>query len=354
MTGRERLEAFWSGQRPDRVPCTLDGHHWLAANGGEDDPADWLPLFDQGLLLVQRVSAVSQLLDDSDQRWETVDDPAGPLTRVRHTTSRGTLTATWQEGRPREYWLKTPDDVAIMSHIVRNTWLEAEPSAWAEATVAAATQPWRVPVLAFGRSPEAALRHDLCGPEHYPTLAATCPGPLAELRELLWERALERARLLATVPGTLVVLDTGDGADRPEAGDAERREAEGAEGALAPGYQQLADCLRAVEGPAGPRQVLGLRHTGRLPAATAALAAAPEAVHLGLAITLADVPRLAPLRVAWPTARLSLRLNPTFATAPPATLAAVAAVGPLACELDDLLTPTTAAALPGLLAALGG
>ena len=56
MNIQERLEAFWAGERPDRIPFTIYQNEWRHT---ASDPA-WQPLYERGLGVTWHVATVKE------------------------------------------------------------------------------------------------------------------------------------------------------------------------------------------------------------------------------------------------------------------------------------------------------
>jgi len=204
VTIRERLEAFWSGEQPDRIPYTIYYWEWYRANGGSEDATRWQALFDRGLGVTQHVGTVRQTIDDSHHETETSERNGLPVRRIHHHTSVGSITAEWVDNWHTEYWLKTADDYRVMTHIVNNTYLEAGYEPFQEFEQLA--EPWRIPLASFGRTPIQTILVDLVGLENFGLHLATLLDPMMELYEALLERCRERAQIMAAGPGRYVAF----------------------------------------------------------------------------------------------------------------------------------------------------
>ncbi|HEY5561105.1 MAG TPA: hypothetical protein VIK72_04975 [Clostridiaceae bacterium] len=56
MNIRERLEAFWAGEKPDRIPYTIYQWEW---KNFSNEPA-WLPMLNNGLGITYHIPCVKQ------------------------------------------------------------------------------------------------------------------------------------------------------------------------------------------------------------------------------------------------------------------------------------------------------
>ena len=202
MTIRERLNEFWAGRAPDRIPYTIYYGEWYRANGGSEDPAPWQAMFDAGLGVTQHVGTVRQTVDGV--RHETVNSERDglPVRRQFQHTDVGSISAEWVNNWHAEYWLKTADDYRVMTHIVQRTHLEAAYDAYLQ--VDTEGEPWRIPLAAFGRTPIQTILVDLVGLENFGIHTVTLLEPMMALYDALLERCRERAQLVAAGPGRFV------------------------------------------------------------------------------------------------------------------------------------------------------
>jgi len=204
VTIRERVEAFWAGERPDRIPYTIYYWEWYRGNGGSEDPTGWQAMFDRGLGVTQHLGTVRQTIDDSSHATETSERDGLPVRRLFHRTSVGTITAEWADNWHTEYWLKTSDDYRVMTHIVNNTYLEPAYEGYLEFERRA--EPWRIPLATFGRTPIQSILVDLVGLENFGVHLTTLLDPMMELYDALLRLCHERAQIVAAGPGRYVAF----------------------------------------------------------------------------------------------------------------------------------------------------
>lgn len=198
MTLRQRLEAFWAGERPDQIPFTIYQNEWRHT---ADDPA-WLPMFEQGL-------GVTWYIPSYELRWrdvEVVHDHASEEGReVRRETWRspvGEVTATWVDGWHDKYFLEGADDYRVMTDIVRRT--EVVP-AYDAFLAREAELPWfGVAIPVIGRTPLQTILVDLAGLENFAWHLFEYEEPLRELYEALLDRFRRIVEIVAEGPGHYV------------------------------------------------------------------------------------------------------------------------------------------------------
>jgi hypothetical protein len=109
---RQRLEAFWAGERPDQIPYTVYQFLWKHV---QDDPA-WQPLFESGLgvtWFVPTYEIECSELEVVDREY--VEDGKRVLRRVQRTPV-GEIDATWIDGWHHTYYLETAEDYKVMTY----------------------------------------------------------------------------------------------------------------------------------------------------------------------------------------------------------------------------------------------
>ena len=117
MNIHERLEAFWCGEKPDRIPYTIYQNEWRHT---QHDPA-WQALFEAGLGVTWRVPSVKVIRRDIEFRQETYTENGRVFTRRAMITPVGEISTVSAEGWTQKYWLETREDYGVMSYIAKNT-----------------------------------------------------------------------------------------------------------------------------------------------------------------------------------------------------------------------------------------
>jgi len=198
MDVREQIEAFWAGQRPDRIPCTI--YEWLY-DGVADDPA-WQPLFDAGLGVTYHISPYREWNDAAEPR-EAEYEADGK--RYKHHVLRtpvGEIHSSTMDGWCQEYWLKTADDYRVMTWIVERTRIESNYHHFIEREHAMA--PHGIPLSFVGRSPIQTILVDYVGLENFGVHLFDLEQELMELYEALLKNFRRRIEIAANGPGRFV------------------------------------------------------------------------------------------------------------------------------------------------------
>ncbi len=166
MNIRERIDAFWSGERPDRIPFTIyqnEWRHWA------DDPA-WPSLFRAGLGISWPIASFRSVLRDAELREETYLENGRPMLRQAYQTPLGDISATWLVGDhsddwPVKYWLESAQDYRVMTFLVEHTAIEPDYAQYNQ--VAESLPEYCVPHASVGNSPMLKMMLDLTGMENF-------------------------------------------------------------------------------------------------------------------------------------------------------------------------------------------
>lgn len=160
-TVRERLEAFWSGERPDRIPYTTYESKL---------PSDWRDpviqqMFADGLGVVRFVPTWQTSYRDVEVIDQTYMDHDQPRRRQVWRTPVGELVGIWTQDWPQKYFLETPDDYRVMLYITEHTVYAPDYDSFR--TQDAALPPYMVAVPRMGRTPLQTMLVDYAGLDNF-------------------------------------------------------------------------------------------------------------------------------------------------------------------------------------------
>jgi len=198
MTIHERLEAFWAGERPDRIPYTIYHNEWRHT---KDDPA-WDAMFRAGLGVTCPIAACRSEEDDVEV-LNTTDEVDGVTVRKQTLrTPAGEIWQTWKDGWHDQYLLKTAEDYRVMTEIVRkrrlvphNERIEAH---------AREILPYGVPWLGIGRTPLQTMLVDYAGLESFAFHLVDLEEEVRALYDALLDKFRQTVELAARAPGRFV------------------------------------------------------------------------------------------------------------------------------------------------------
>lgn len=198
MTIRERLEAFWAGDRPDEIPYTIYHTKWQDV---KDDPA-WEPLFERGLGLTFKEYPFRLERRNLEVVDRTSTENGLPVRRLVWRTPEGELTARWTNNWQQEFFLNDAADYRTMTSIVRNT---AVVPAYEEFGRAEETmQPYAVTWSMVGRTPFQEMLVDYAGLESFSFHLFDYEEEVHELYDAMLGLFRRKVEVVAAGPGTFV------------------------------------------------------------------------------------------------------------------------------------------------------
>lgn len=196
---RERLEAFWAGERPGLIPFTIYQNEWRHT---KDDPA-WKSLLERGMGVTWHVSTVRQVADSDivfsqDRRRE--DDRL--LERRSIRTPVGEIEERYVDGWRREFYLKSAADYAVMRYVVEHTDLEPDYATYLERE--SHIGPQAVALVMLGRTPLQTILVDWVGVEQFGLHLVDLRDEMMALYHALLLHFRKRTEIAAEGPGRFV------------------------------------------------------------------------------------------------------------------------------------------------------
>ncbi|NMB47076.1 MAG: hypothetical protein GX998_11800 [Firmicutes bacterium] len=198
MNIRERLEAFWAGEKPDKIPYTIYHNEWRHA---ANEP-DWIPMFAAGLGVVYHVPTVNFYRKNIEYITDTYRKEGKVIQREVLETPLGNIYALSREGWMQKYWLETAEDYRIMTYIVENT--ELEPCYEGFLEVEQEVAPYGIPLVALGRTPMQRMLVDFAGLENFALHLYELEDAVMTLYEALLEQFARAVEIVAAGPGRFV------------------------------------------------------------------------------------------------------------------------------------------------------
>lgn len=194
----ERIEAFWAGERPDRIPYSIYWNEWRHT---QDDPA-WNAMFDKGLAITWHTTPF--LEERNGVEVVEIEEIINGDTIKRQTlkTAVGEIYQTWKNGWHHEYFLKDENDYRVMAEIVRNTVLKPDYAAVTETINKLG--PRGVPLLYIGRTPLQTMLVDFAGLEEFGVHLFEYEDEIEELYDALMVQFRQRVEIVAGSPGRYV------------------------------------------------------------------------------------------------------------------------------------------------------
>ncbi|MFB5067269.1 MAG: hypothetical protein ACE3NC_08840 [Candidatus Wallacebacter cryptica] len=198
MNIHERLAAFWSGEKPDRIPYTIYQNEWRHT---QNDPA-WIPLFEAGLGVTYQVPLHKTVQKNIEYKTETYTEGGREFTRTTIVTPVGELYKVEAEGWTQKYYLETPEDYKIMTYITKNT--ELYPDYEGFLAKEKEIQPYGVALIAAGRTPMQTILVDYVGLQNFAFHLFDCEAELMELYDAMLNNFTKQVEIMAEGPGRFV------------------------------------------------------------------------------------------------------------------------------------------------------
>lgn len=199
MLIRERLEAFWSGERPDRIPFTTYENKI---------PPDWSdPVIRQmlrdGLGVIRFVPTYSiryegevQIIDQNG--WEGSRNVRRQIWR----TPLGEVSALWVDNWQQKYFLETAEDYRVMTYIAKHTRYTADYAAFNTQQVI--LPPYMIPVTRVGRTPLQTILVDYAGLANFSLHLVEFTDEMQELYEVMRKNFRTLVEIVAAGPGRYI------------------------------------------------------------------------------------------------------------------------------------------------------
>jgi hypothetical protein len=198
MNFTERLEAFWAGEKPDRIPYTIYQNEWKDYPG---DPA-WQSLYDEGLIVTWHTPSVGNVTRDVEYGNKSYVEDGKHYIRKTITTPVGEICSIDAEGWCQKHWLETEEDYRVMTYVAKHT--DHVPLYEEFIARQKAIAPSGVPLVELGRSPMQVILVDYVGLENFAYHLVDFEDELMELYEALMANYRKKALMVAEGPGRFV------------------------------------------------------------------------------------------------------------------------------------------------------
>ncbi len=303
MDIRERLEAFWAGERPDQIPYTIYEYEWRHT---ADDPT-WQELFKMGLGVTYHCLSFQLKTADVEYVSDSFEKNGHTLERRSVRTPVGEVYETFIDGWRQKFFLETAQDYAVMTYAARHT--EILPAYEAFLAAEKEIAPYGIALAATGRTPLQIILVDYAGLENFAYHLVDLEHEVMELYEALLEKFRQIVEVVAEGPGCFVSV--------LENFTAETLGPARFEKLLVPVYQELFPVLQSAG------KIVGTHYDGKLSSCRELIAQAP----IDLIESLTPPPEgdmtLAECRAAWPDKLFWSNINVSCYDLPPKQLKAL-------------------------------
>lgn len=295
MTPHECFEAYWAGERTDRIPFSVYG----AFCGTLEENPDWVRLFERGLVPTYWAATVTKSTKGVEKVTDTYEEDGHTVRRTTIKTPVGEIHTTLHAERQsltgwtKKHWLVTAEDYRVRTWIVKNAEIRPDPDAYHR--LKEATAPWGLVLPAIGRTPLQSILVDGAGLEQFAYHLFELEEKVLELYDALLENFRKIVEITAEGPGRYVACI--------ENFTAETMGPDRYERFLLPVYKECFPMLQRAG------KVVGTHYDGRLDSAKDVIAKAPVDVIESLTGPPEGDMTLAECRAVWPEKRLWSNIN---------------------------------------------
>jgi len=205
MTPHENLEAFWAGERPERIPFAIGGA--ISAHRAKDP--DMVAFFERGLVPTYGVGTFSSSTEGVERTVDTYEEDGQTVRRTTLKTPLGEISAAawhnpdsaiqWWTQKP---WLVTAEDYRVRTWIVENAVISPAYDNYRK--LAEQVAPYGLVFPSIGRSPFQSILWDGAGLEHFAYHLVDLEEEVLTLYDALCVRFREIVRTVAEGPGRFV------------------------------------------------------------------------------------------------------------------------------------------------------
>ena len=200
MTFRERMDAFWAGERPDQIPYSI--YDWLWTNTADD--ARWQTLFDLGLGVSWHFPTFDYHTPGVEALEESHQEHGHTVTRRTLKTEFGSIYEIYVDGWQRKFLLETPEDYAVMTRIIHQSAIQPVYERFLEQE--AALGPHEVALVDLRRTPNQTILVDYVGLANFALHLFDLEAEMMALYDALLTRFHQAVEIVAEGPGQYVCV----------------------------------------------------------------------------------------------------------------------------------------------------
>ncbi len=202
MTPEQRIEAFWRGEQPDRIPYTIYWNEWRHT---QHDRA-WQKMFEDGLRVTFFVNPYTVTYSgDITFETKTTYEQGKQVVTERFNTPLGSIDWIRVDHWDKKFYLQSAQDYRIMTYIIEHT--NIEPDFDKLLKKQQETAGFGIPHLSVGaRSPYQAMLVDYAGLEQFAFHMMDFEEEVLTLYDALHKNFSRRIDLLCDAPGMYVSL----------------------------------------------------------------------------------------------------------------------------------------------------
>ena len=196
MNIRERMEAFWAGERPDRIPYAIYDWEWRTSDTKD---GKWKEMFDAGLGLIWHMDIFKTENKKVKMLTENYLEDGKKVRKEIMRTPIGEVYQTYVNDWHHKYWIETAEDYKVMTYIVENS--EIVPCFEAYKEEEKNLPFYAIPVVFMHRTPLQVILVDYVGLENFSYHLFDFEEEMMELYEALLKKFRRKVQLAAEGPG---------------------------------------------------------------------------------------------------------------------------------------------------------
>jgi len=296
MAPDENLQAFWVGEKPERIPFAVGG----ALCGGSLKDPEMLGFFERGLVPTFAAVTFTSQSEGVEYTVDTYEEEGQTVRRATLKTPVGEIyTAAWHnpdfliQWWTQKPWLVTAEDYRVRTWIVKSSEIAQAYDNYPEMVEQVA--PYGIVFPTVGRSPIQSILWDGAGLEHFAYHLVDLEEEVMLLYDALCDRYKKIVEVVAEGPGVFVAAPENFSADSMGPARYERL--------LLPVYRECIPVLHQAG------KIIGTHYDGRLASVKHLIAESPIDVIESLTEPPEGDMTLSECREAWPDKGLWSNIN---------------------------------------------
>jgi hypothetical protein len=195
---RQRLEEFWSGEKPETIPFTTYENKI---------PSDWSDpviqlMFDDGLGVLRFIPTWETIYHNVDVFDETATVNGQAIRRQVWRTPVGELEGIWADEWHQKYFLETAQDYRVMTYIAEQT--EYRPAYDSFIAQAATLPEFMIAAPRMGRTPLQTILVDYAGLANFALQLFEFEAEMRQLYDVMLGNFRRLAEIVAAGPGRYI------------------------------------------------------------------------------------------------------------------------------------------------------
>lgn len=198
MKIQERIQLFWEGKKPDKIPYTI---YWNEIRHTINNPV-WQSLFKKGLGVTYGVSTFKSKNKKVKYKTKSVKKNGDNIKYEIMDTPVGEIYTEFKEGWRQKYWIENKSDYRVMIYIANNK--DYYPAFNNFNKSIKEIEPYGIPLLQTGRTPMQTILVDYIGLENFAYHLIDFKDEMMELYEALLNNYRKKIKITADGPGEFV------------------------------------------------------------------------------------------------------------------------------------------------------